>query len=91
MKELAKMLKRFGPRWSVEWRYDHHIRNMIIKLTYIVEEWKIRAQDQYAVDYQLVEYLDEHGPRILEEMERRILASLRERWGKDGVTYEEKV
>ena len=83
MKEIMEMLKTFGPNYELTFRTNYFgaIPGLRITLVYRDQRLnKLLTHDQ-EIPFNSVNYLDEHGPEIIEEMFRCIREELRTIWG----------
>lgn len=84
MEEIAKMLKRFGPRYELNWRMDHlaPYPAMVITLLYFDMRLNKKMQVEHRIPFEEIETLSTHAPRIIEEMQSQIQVEMQDTWGK---------
>jgi hypothetical protein len=91
MEELVKMLKRFGPRYELNFRYDYfsQIPSLRIELRYYDETLnQIIKQDSHIPLDQIQNY-SQYGPRMIEDMQMAIQNQIHAIWGEYGIIKEE--
>ena len=81
MKEIAKMLKSLGPKYTLEWRWEYFIiPSMIMTLHYVNNDLQIHVKKEFQIPDDQIEHMNEYGPQILDDMHRAI----RERFRRLG-------
>ena len=84
MKEIAKTLKSFGPKYTLEWSMDYFGSSpcMIMTLRYLDTSLNLKVQHQSKIPFDQIEYLNDHGPQFLEDMHRAVREKIMEAWKK---------
>ena len=84
MEEIAKMFKRFGPKYELRWQMDHlaPYPAMVITLFYFDIRLNKKLQVEHRIPFEEIETLSTHAPRIIEEMQRQIQVEIQNAWGE---------
>lgn len=82
MKEIAKTLKGFGPKYILEWRMEYFqiTPSLIMTLIYVDKKINLKITDQQQVPFDQIEHMDQHAPQLLYDMYRRVNEKITEAW-----------
>ena len=82
MYELAKILKSFGSKYSIEWKMDYFGPEpcLMINLRYFDAELNMKLQHQYQIPFNHLEDVNQHGPQILLDMHKAMREKIMEAW-----------
>jgi len=86
MKEIAKMLRRLGPRYLLTWEWSRDRAYPVLIMTLMCAEQPHLGTPQFtckhSIDADAVGHMDDldYGARILEDMHHKIIEKQKEYW-----------
>jgi len=84
MNEIAKILKRFGPKYELNFTYDYFssIPSLRMELRYYDQRLNEVIKIEHHIPLDEVHKYSEYGPRIIEDMQRKIQEQIHKLWGE---------